>query len=321
MNELSELIKDKSYYTKQDIVSLLKITDKKNLEDLYMRAHSINKKNFENKTVKCGVIEFSNYCEKNCLYCRIRRSNEKVTRFRLNPEQILKLSQKADKTGYNSLLLQSGEDCEFNFENILDIITQIKKSSKLSVALAIGEKTELEYKTLKEAGVDSYVLKHETSDPMLYRQLHPDMKYSNRIKCLRVLKQLGFSVGSGILVGFPGQTFESIANDILLFKELDIDIIDIGPYLPYADTPLSRKFQQAGGYFAPAVGYFDVNEMIFKIIAIARIVTEKALIPFTPNFNAINFENGKELALKRGVNMIIEDLISHKYIHFLRSQL
>jgi len=321
MNELSELTIEKSYYTKQDIVSLLKIIDKKALADMYDLAQDINKRNFGSKVLRCGLIESSNYCDKNCLYCRIRRSNEKIIRFRLSQKEILKLCHKADKTGYNSILLQSGEDSDYSFEDILDTIGQIKKSTKLSVILATGEKTELEYKTLKEAGADSYILKHETSDPILYRQIHPDMKYSNRIKCLRVLKQLGYTIGSGILVGLPGQTFESIANDILLFKELDVDIIDIGPYLPYAETPLARKFQQAGGYFAPAIGFFDVNEMIFKIIAITRIVTGKTLIPFTPNFNAINFENGKELSLKRGANMILEDLISHKYVHFLRSQI
>ncbi|MDD3012537.1 MAG: radical SAM protein [Candidatus Gastranaerophilales bacterium] len=320
MNELSELIKEKSYYTKQDIVALLKVTDKKAISDIYDLAHHINKKNLGDNVLKCGVIEFSNYCNKNCLYCRIRRSNEKVTRFRLTQKEILKLTYKAEKTGYSSVLLQSGDDCEFNLESIADTITQIKKSTKLSVILSMAEKTELEYKVLKDAGADSYILKHETSDPILYRQLHPDLKYSNRIKCLRVIKQLGYDIGSGILVGLPGQTFESIANDILLFKELDIDIIDIGPYLPYPDTPLARKFQQAGGYFAPAIGYFDVNEVIFKIIAITRIVTGKSLIPFTPNFNAINFENGKEISLKRGANMILEDLVSHKYLHFLRSQ-
>jgi len=317
MNELSI---EKKYYTKQDIVSLLKITDKDTLTELYKFAQKITEKNFGSKILKCGVIEFSNYCDKNCLYCRIRRSNEKVTRFRFTQDQILKLCSKAAKLGYSSVLLQSGEDCEFSFEMLVDTIKQIKKSTKLSIALAIGEKTELEYKTLKEAGADSYLLKHETSDPILYRQLHPDMKYSNRIKCLRILKQLGYSTGSGILLGFPGQTFESIANDILLFKELSIDMIDIGPYLPYAETPLARKFQQAGGYFAPAIGYFDINEMLFKILAITRIVTGKTLIPFTPNFNAINFENGKEIALKCGANMVIEELINHKYIHFLKSQ-
>jgi len=321
MNELSELIKEKSYYTKQDIVSLLKITDKKVLSEIYNLAYDINKRNFKDNVLKCGVVEFSNYCDKNCLYCRIRRSNEKITRFRLTQKEILKLCHKADKTRYNSVLIQSGDDCELNFDNILETITKIKQSTKLSVILAIAEKTELEYKSLKEAGADSYILKHETSDPMLYRQLHPDLKYSNRIKCLRVIKQVGLNVGSGIIVGLPGQTFESIANDILLFKELDIDIIDIGPYLPYTGTPLARKFQQAGGYFAPAIGFFDINEMIFQIIAITRIVTKKSLIPFTPNFNAINFENGKEIALKRGTNMVMEDLISHKYIHFLKSQI
>jgi biotin synthase len=321
MNKNDELILEKQYYTKQDIVSLLKLTDKTVLNNLYKLADKICGENFSDKNQKCGIISISNYCVNNCLYCRIRRSNEKISRFRLFQKQILQLCQKAEKNKYKCVLLQSGEDCDFEFNSLIEVVQDIVSSTKLEVFLSTGEKTELEFKTLKNAGVSGYILKHTTSDPMLFRQLHPELKYSNGIKCLRTIKNQRLLTGSGIIVGLPGQTFESIANDILLFKELDIDIIDIGPYLPYTNTPLAKKFEQAGGYFAPAVGYFDINEMLFKIIAISRIINKKAMIPFTPNFNAINFENGSEIALKSGANLVLEDMVSPKYVQFYKSHI
>ena len=313
MVSIKDLLKEKQEYTKQDIVSLLKINDKTALEDLYALADSVREKYVGNVIHVRGIVEFSNYCSKNCLYCGIRRSNDQVHRYRMDEDKIIKSAKKAEGLGYKPAILPSGEDSYYDVDKVVRIIKAIKESTNLFITLSIGERPEIEYKLMKEAGADRYLLKHETSDPILYRQLHPDLKYSNRIKCLRALKQLGYETGSGIMIGLPGQTLESIANDILLFKAMDIDMIGMGPYLPHPNTPLARKFEQAGGYFAPAIGYFDVEEMVYKIIAITRIVTKTTHIPATTALGVINEKEGKETALKCGANVFMVNITDQEY--------
>ncbi|MFH0702932.1 MAG: [FeFe] hydrogenase H-cluster radical SAM maturase HydE [bacterium] len=310
---MQNLIKENKEYSKQEIVSLLKITDTNALADLYALADSITEEYMGKKVHLRSILEFSNYCSKNCLYCGIRRSNEKIYRYRFEENQIIESAQKAEKMGFKTIILQSGEDLYYDIDAVIRIIKAIKENTSLFLTLSIGERQEIEYKLMKEAGADRYLLKHETSDPILYRQLHPDLKYSNRIKCLRALKQLGFETGSGIMVGLPGQTFESIANDILLFKALDIDMIGIGPYIPHPDTPLAKKFYQAGGYFAPAIGYFDVEEIIYKIIAITRIVTKTANIPATTSLNVVSEDKGRAQVLKCGANVVMLNITEPKF--------
>lgn len=310
---MMDLLEEKRDYTRQEIVSLLKITDKSALKDIYAFANSVRQKYVGDKIQLRGTIEFSNYCDKNCLYCVLRRSNEKIERYRLDFSHIINQAKNAVKMGFDSILLQSGEDTEYDIDSIVDLIKKIKVETDLNITLSIGERPEIEYKLMKEAGAERYILKHETSDPILYRQLHPDLKYSNRIKSLRALKQLGFETGSGVLIGLPGQTFESLANDILLFQTLDIDMIGVGAYMPHSNTPLAKRFEQAGGYFAPAIGYYDIEEMIYKVIAITRIVTKNTNIPATTALNRINAKNGRELAFKRGANMIMLNLTGNGF--------
>lgn len=230
--------------------------------------------------------------------------------------EILQTAKQAHKEGYKTVILQSGEDFTFTVDKIADIIKQIKDETDLFITLSLGERSYEDYKKLKDAGADRYLLKHETSDPILYRSIHPDLKYSNRIKCLKNLKEIGFETGSGIMVGIPGQTFESIANDILLFKELDIDMIGIGPYIPHPKTPLAKKFKQVGGYFTPATGFYNIEEMILKIYAITRIVTKTANIPATTALTTINKQKGRELALNCGANVVMLNITDEKYRKF-----
>lgn len=295
----------KEEYTKQDIVSLLKTEDKKTLSELYKYANEVKQAYMGNIIHVRGILEFSNYCRQNCLYCGIRLGNEKIERYRIEPDEIIKYALKAESSGFKTLILQSGEDPYYTVEKLENIIRIIKNNTDLKITLSIGERPEHEYKRLKEAGADRFLLKHETSDPVLYRQLHPEMKYSSRIKCLRDLKSLNYETGSGIMAGLPGQTFESIANDILLFKIMDIDMIGIGPYIPHPDTPLNRRFHDAGGYFAPAVGGYDVEKLIYKILAITRIVTKRTHIPSTTGFNVLNDNEIRKNALERGANVIM----------------
>jgi len=295
----------KDEYIKQDIISLLKLSDKAAIKELYEHADQV-KEDYMGKIIHVrAILEFSNHCCRNCLYCGIRKSNEKIKRYRIEPDEIIKYALKAEDLGFKTLILQSGEDYYYTAEMLEKIIRTIKNNTSLKLTLSIGERTWIEYEKLKLAGTDRFLLKHETSDPLLYRQLHPDMKYSNRIKCLRDLKSLGYQTGSGIMVGLPGQTLESIANDILLFKTLDIDMIGIGPYIPHPDTPLASKFERSGGYFIPAIGHFDLEELIYKVIAITRIVTKKTHLPATTGFNVLSDNDIREKALQRGANVIM----------------
>ncbi len=272
-----EKINNNKELTKQDIVSLLKITSKSELEELYKIAKSKSKGSSGYEFKKVATLKFSNNCSTNCLYCSLRKSNEKLKRYRLTSEQITKVLDSLKNSEFDCLLLEIGQDDHYNIEEIKNLINYSCKHLKnKTFAISIGERSEKEYQMLKDAGVNFCFLRHKTSDPILYRNLHPDMKYSNRIKLLWTLKRLGFSVGSGVMIGLPGQTFESLANDILMFKTLDIDFIDIIQYNPHPDTPLAKKFYSAGGYFAPAIGYFDIKEMICKMTAITRIVNKKA---------------------------------------------
>jgi len=308
MQDIKSLISEKQEYSKQDIVSLLQVSDSEVLNELYELADRIREKYVGNVINVYGIIEFSSYCDKNCLYCGVRRNNEKLHRYRMTEEKILDCAQKAKTLGYKTIILQSGEDPGYDIDTLTRIIKTIKHQTGLGISLNVGEKTDIEYKLMREAGADEFILKHETSDPILYRQLHPDLKFSNRIKCLRTLKKLGYITGSGMMVGLPGQTLESIANDILLLKSMDIEFIDIGPYLPHPNTPLSEKFYQTGGYFAPAIGYFNIEEMIYKIIAISRIVTKTAIIPSITPLDFINSKNCRENALKSGANAYTSNL-------------
>jgi len=281
-------------YTKQDLTDLLKMHDKDKLQHLHKTGHVIKEAHIGKKTEKIAVIKFSNYCERNCLFCEMRKSNEKLTRFRMKPDQIAKLAQKAEKEGFKSVILESGEDSQYSIDEIVKIIKLINSTAKLSIGFNIGEKSPVEYSLMRNAGSEIYLLNHQTSDPILYRQLNPDLKYPERIKCIRVLKNLGYKVGSGIMVGLPGQTIESIANDIFFFQTFETEIASIVPYIPQANTPLAGNFKRAGGYFLPAVGYFDIEEMILKIISITRLVN--------PKINIITSEEFEEKALKCGAD-------------------
>jgi len=306
----------KEEYTKQDIVFLLKTDDQDIINELYEYADKVKTEYMGNVVHIRAILEFSNNCCHNCLYCGIRKANYKIKRYKIEPDEIIKYAIKADSLGFKTLILQSGEDPYYTAEMIENIIRVIKNNTDLKLTLSIGERPESEYRKFKEAGADRFLLKHETSDPVLYRQLHPDMKYSSRIKCLRDLKHLGFETGSGIMVGLPGQTFESIANDILFFEMMNIDMIGIGPYIPHSDTPLERRFNEAGGYFAPAVGNFDVEELIYKVIAISRIVTRHTHIPATTGFNTLSDRDIREKALKRGANVIMLNITDNELREF-----
>ncbi|MDR3565384.1 MAG: [FeFe] hydrogenase H-cluster radical SAM maturase HydE [Negativicutes bacterium] len=245
-----------------------------------------------------GLIEFSNICKQNCLYCGLRRDNNVLERYRLEPDVIIEFARKAREYGYRTVVLQSGEGLCYSVEEMADIIRKIKELD-MAVTLSIGEKTREEYQAYKEAGADRYLLRIETTDKGLYDAMDPGMSFDNRMRCLKDLKELGFEVGSGCLVGLPGQTLASLADDILFFKTIDADMIGVGPFIPNPDTPLK----------AENGGSFDLS---LKVMALIRLLLPDINIPATTAMESLN-PNGRVIALKSGANVVMPNVTEGDY--------
>lgn len=246
-----------------------------------------------------GIVEFSNYCVRDCMYCGLRRDNLKLKRYRMTPDEILAASESGIRSGYRTIVLQSGEDPYYSASDIARIAEGIKSLGDVAVTLSIGERSRREYATMRSAGADRFLLKHETADTELYRRLHPGAFLETRIECLQNLKSLGFQVGSGFIVGLPGQDISIIARDIALLKELDVEMAGIGPFIPHPGTPLASY--PAG----------DVA-MTLKALAVARLALSHANLPVTTALSTLS-QDGRELALSCGGNVIMPNITPAKY--------
>ena len=246
-----------------------------------------------------GIIEFSNYCVRSCMYCGLRRDNRKLRRYRMTPDEILAASENGIRSGYRTIVLQSGEDPYYSASDIARIVEGIKAFGDVAVTLSVGERSRSEYATMKAAGADRFLLKHETADAELYRRLHPGASLETRIECLQNLKGLGFQVGSGFIIGLPGQDIATIARDITLLKELDVEMAGIGPFIPHPDTPLASY--PAG----------DVT-MTLKALAVARLALPHANLPVTTALSTLQ-KDGRQLALSCGGNVILPNITPAKY--------
>ncbi len=284
---------------KKEIASRLR--DSRNTAELFKEADSVRKKYAGDEVHLRGIIEFSNYCRMDCLYCGLRKSNRRATRYRMSPEEILASARKAAGMNIPTVVLQSGEDAHYSAEALCGIVKDIKKLN-LAVTLSAGEKTRDDYRRLRDAGCDRYLLRFETSDEKLYAKLRPGKKLKDRLKCLEHLEKTGFQTGSGIMAGLPGQTPESIAEDILLFKSLELDMVGIGPFLPHPHTPLSGEKTT------------DL-ESVLKTLALTRIVTKDAHIPATTAVGTLDAE-GRQRALAAGANVIMPNITPAKYRAF-----
>lgn len=282
--------------TKQDIIDILK--DDSINEELFAHANEIRKKYVGDEVHLRGLIEFSNICKRTCKYCGLRCENRTLERYRIEPDEIVFHAKKAVDMGYKTIVLQSGEDDYFSQEKMCKIISDIKKLD-VALTLSIGEKTFEEYKAFKNAGADRYLLRIETTDQELYKQMHPHMDFLNRVRCLQDLKKLGYEVGSGCLVGLPNQTIESLANDILFFKEIEADMIGIGPFIPHPNTPL--KDSNAGSF-----------TLSLKVMALTRILLKDINIPATTAMESLN-PNGRIIALQSGANVVMPNVTTIEY--------
>ncbi|MBS4759533.1 MAG: [FeFe] hydrogenase H-cluster radical SAM maturase HydE [Clostridium sp.] len=298
MNNKDLLLKAQHTHSleKDELVSILK--DDSINEFLFQTADKVRKKYIGNEVHLRGLIEFSNICKQNCLYCGLRKDNSKAKRARMTPKDIINYAKKAVEYGYKTVVLQSGEDSFFHTEKMCEIIKEIK-SLNLALTLSIGEKTKEEYKAYKDAGADRYLLRIETTDKELYKKMHPKMSFENRVSCLKNLKELGFETGTGGLVGLPLQTDENLADDILFFKELDADMIGLGPFIPCPETPLGK---QQGGSFIKAL----------KVMSLTRLLLPDINIPATTAMETL-VENGRILALQSGANVVMPNVTDGEF--------
>ncbi|MDZ4994639.1 [FeFe] hydrogenase H-cluster radical SAM maturase HydE [Clostridium perfringens] len=296
MNSIIQKAKETHELSRDEIITLLK--DDSINEELFKAADEVRKEYLGDEVHLRGLLEFTNICKRNCMYCGLRRDNKNLNRYRLSNEEIMDFAKKAVGYGYKTLVLQGGEDDYFTVERLIPIVKELKALG-VALTLSIGERPFEEYKLLKEAGADRFLLRIETTDRKLYEELDPGMSHENRIQCLKNLRKLGYEVGSGCLVGLPGQTIESIADDLLFFKELDADMIGVGPFIPNEDTPLKDA---EGGTF----------EMALKVTALVRLLLPDINIPATTAIESLN-RQGRVIALQSGANVVMPNVTEGEY--------
>lgn len=265
-------------------------------EPLAEAADIRRRENYGDKVYIRGLIEFTNYCRNNCYYCGIRRDNKKAERYRLTKDEILLCCDEGYKLGFRTFVMQGGEDPYYTDEMICDIVSKIKsRYPDCAVTLSIGEKPRESYQAFFDAGADRYLLRHETADPEHYGKLHPEsMSLENRKECLFDLKEIGYQVGSGFMVGSPYQTTENLISDLRFLQKLQPDMIGIGPYITHADTPFA-EFKSG-----------DVM-LTLRLVSILRLMFPYALIPSTTALGTIH-PQGRELGLKAGANVVMPNL-------------
>ena len=243
-----------------------------------------------------GLIGFTNYCKNDCYYCGIRKSNRKAQRYRLTREEILDCCEEGYALGFRTFVLQGGEDGYFTGERMKEIIEAVKKRyPDCALTLSVGEKDEDTYRMYREAGADRYLLRHETAEECHYRRLHPpELSLKNRKNCLKTLKKLGFQTGAGFMVGSPGQTPETLAEDFMFLKELQPEMVGIGPFIAHQDTPFGNE--PSG----------TVKDTLFYL-ALVRLMLPEVLLPATTALGTAH-PQGRELGILSGANVVMPNL-------------
>jgi biotin synthase len=316
------------------ILQWLRESSPERLAKLWVHADSVRVANVGYAVHLRGLVEISSHCARQCGYCGLRAGNTELKRYRMRFEEIVQCAHEAVKLGYGTVVMQGGEDPGLDQDFIADVVRQVKSETPLAVTLSLGERAEEDLVAWRNAGADRYLLRFETSDRTLYDRIHPPRgdRPSDRIAMLRQLQAIGYETGSGIMVGIPGQSYQSVVEDLMLFRELDLDMIGIGPYIPHPQTPLGRAAGQAPhpsplpeGEGADAQGLearvtgsgaeqIPGDElMVYRLIALTRILCPDANIPATTALATINRKNGRELGLMRGANVIMPNLTPVKY--------
>ena len=267
-------------------------------DELYRRADDVRREAVGDAVHLRGLIEFSNICRNDCLYCGIRRGNRQVQRYRMTDEELVETAKRAAALGFQTIVLQSGEDMHFDQARMCHIIEQIKRLD-VALTLSVGERDYGDFKAFREAGADRYLMRIETTDRDLYNRLNPGMSWERRHECLLMIRELGYELGSGIMVGLPGQTVESIADDLLYLKDIGIDMAGIGPFIPHPETPLAGE---AGGTL----------EQALRTMAIMRILMPDINIPATTAMESLH-PQGRIMALQAGANVVMPNVTEGEY--------
>lgn len=283
--------------TRDEYVELLKLADDEDVRELLRNeALSLRRKYYGDKVYTRGLIEFTNYCKNNCYYCGIRSGNRTAERYRLTADEIMECCREGYRLGFRTFVLQGGEDPWYTDERMEDIIRQIKTAyPDCALTLSIGEKSCESYRRFREAGADRYLLRHETADDAHYRTLHPEsMSLARRKQCLYDLKTLGYQVGAGFMVGSPGQTLETLAEDLEFLKELEPQMVGIGPFIPHHATRFAEE--KAGSV-----------DMTLFLLSIIRILLPGVLLPATTALGTVD-PRGREKGLQSGANVVMPNL-------------
>ena len=289
--EFADLIKT---YTKDDFITAQEI------------AREIRKEVYGTKVYIRGLIELSSYCAKDCYYCGIRRSNTHAARYRLTPSEVISCCRKGYELGFRTFVLQGGEDAYYTDELLISMMREIKEVfPDCAITLSLGERCFMSYKKLKLAGADRYLLRHETANPDHYGRLHPkEQTWEKRLQCLKNLKNLGYQVGTGFMVGSPGQTDDDLAKDMVLLSEMNPEMVGIGPFIPHQDT---RFRDEAHG---------SVEKTLF-LLSLIRIMLPGTLIPSTTSLSSVD-NKGREKGILSGANVIMPNLspleVREKYL-------
>ncbi|MDR3375873.1 MAG: [FeFe] hydrogenase H-cluster radical SAM maturase HydE, partial [Ancalomicrobiaceae bacterium] len=273
-------------------------------DELYARADAVRRAHVGDAVFLRGIVEFSNVCQNDCLYCGIRKSNPNPRRYAIGDDEILDVARQMQRWGQTTIVLQSGEvDAELQNERIARLIERIKRETKLAVTMSAGNRAHSVYARWRDAGMDRYLLRFETSDPVIFARLHPDCALSDRVACLESLRSLGVQVGSGFMIGVPGETIETLVDNIVMVRDLDLDMVGIGPFIAHPDTPLAGERN----------AYADDPEICFAAIATLRIVDPFLRIPATTAFDALFPGTGRDLALQRGADVFMPNATPSRY--------
>ena len=314
---------------RNEILTWLREINPARLADLWQQADQTRQRHVGGEVHLRGLVELSNYCVRLCGYCGLRAGNQGLQRYRMSDDEIMECVGRAVQFGYGTVVLQSGEDPELTCDRIAGLVRRIKAETPLAVTLSLGERDDDELAAWRAAGADRYLLRFETSNRTLYERIHPPLAdqcsphtpcaetgtrsvpATIRLAILATLRRLGYEVGSGVMIGIPGQTYDDLADDIELFGRLSLDMIGVGPYLRHPNTPLADRGlwpEAAGGQQVP-----PSELMTCKVIALARLVCPRANIPATTALATLNTYNGRELGLVRGANVVMPNLTPPKY--------
>ncbi|MDD4956364.1 MAG: [FeFe] hydrogenase H-cluster radical SAM maturase HydE [Candidatus Omnitrophica bacterium] len=286
-------------YAFEDILAVLLSEDEEALRVIYDQADRMRSRHVGEGVHLRGLVEFSNNCSAVCSFCGINALNRGARRYRMTPDEIYGSAAFATGLGYRTIVLQSGEDALYGTDDICRIVERLRTRYGVAVTLSLGERTGPEYERLRGAGADRYLMRFETSDSALYSKLKPGSSLEKRLEHIRRIRDAGFQTGSGIMVGIPGQSVESIARDIMLFRQLDLDMVGSGPFVPHPDTGMGQ-------------GPAGSLSLVMKVTALTRIVLPGAHIPATTATGSID-PCGQEMALRVGANVLMPNMTPPGY--------